>query len=91
MRTAGKKSAEFPNALDGQVLWAAGLDLSRLAPRTIDPRIVGPAAALINLSAFFCNESVRNGWISQADAARGFDEVVAETERLFGQQPKSGG
>jgi hypothetical protein len=63
------------------VLWAAGLDLSRLDPRTVDPSLLGCPAALINLSAFFCNESVRNGWISQADAARGFDEVVTEIER----------
>jgi hypothetical protein len=71
------------------VLWAAGLDISRLDPRTVDPSLVGCPAALINLSAFFSNESVRNGWISQADAARGFDEFVADTERLFDRQPKS--
>jgi hypothetical protein len=73
----------------GQAHW--GIDSSGLDPRTIDPHEVGPAAALTNFCAYAYDALVRDGELSRADAARGFDEVVAETERLFGQQPKSGG
>jgi hypothetical protein len=68
-----------------------GFDPSGLDPRTIDPRIVGPAAALTNFCAYAYDALIRDGELSRADAARGFDEVVAETERLFGQQPRAEG
>jgi hypothetical protein len=70
------------------VLLADGIDQSRLDPRTIDPRSVGPFAAFINFSAFLCSECVRNGWLSSADAARGFNEFVTDAERLFSASRK---
>jgi hypothetical protein len=58
-------------------------DLSALNPATVDPRKVGLRAALENFVAFLEADCVKRGYFSQEDAARGFDQFMAEMDALL--------